>query len=234
MYKIINSNYPKIFEFFVNYLIDRQIKNDYIPNNYKFFKSYEEILQWGDNYYEYFETLEQEYNKSFFSNRELLPFSVFSWYTGYFFEKINGYLRGQIRYDNSLFITGRIKIIKRELDNFKLKENIVVVRRVSNIFLNNYILDKKKLKIGAKMKDGAFLSTSIDLSYRKDKEGTYKPLNNETLIFIKVSRLTKAIYLEPISKRQEFELMLSNDIEIVIENFFKILTNKIIFAKTVN
>ena len=58
-----------------------------------------------------------------------------------------------------------------------------------------------------------------------------KSLENETLMILKLKKSTCAIYLEPVSKREEYELLLKNGIEFVIERTKNILGNKIIVAR---
>jgi hypothetical protein len=224
--KKFNKKFPQFFDYYLDYRLSTKIKNDYLPNNFIFFKTSEDILDWGVEYKKYFEFLKKKYDSaSFFNNRELLPYGVFNWYAGNFSKNINDYLRSDIN-ETEHFIMKRIDVLNEEFNKneTKIKENIIVVRRISNKHLN------KKLKIGTIIKDKGFLSTSIDLSFRKNNDSNYSPLNNETLIFIKVFKQTNAIYLESISKREEFELLLQNGIELQIEEKFKFLNNQILFT----
>ena len=219
-------------ERFVNKYLARLIAEDFIPNNYTFFTSPEEINHWGSKYVDYFNGKEKEYNDSIFyestHQREIsYPHAVFNWYCGWHYIHINNYLRGfSAEGENK-----RINIITNEIKKFVLEQEIVCVRRVSNTFFEEYLLNNQRLKKGVIFSDEAFVSTSLDIFYRKDKNSNYKSLENETLMILKLKKSTCAIYLEPVSKREEYELLLKNGIEFVIERTKNIFGNKIVVAR---
>lgn len=232
--KITTILKERLFEIFVMLIVNRKINKDYSPNGILFFKNSKDIINWPPSIYDnYINTLEKEHID--YSNKNSsLPSSikVLEYYTGNYYKSINDFLRNN-KLEYNKCDTDFIKVIKSEFIRSPLKGNIVVIRRVSNTFLNNYLLNKKELKVGSTIKDKAFLSTSIDLSYRKDNESVYKPINDETLIFIKVCNKTPLIYLEPFSNRKEFELLLPNSTEIIIESAYNIFNNRVIFSRTI-
>jgi hypothetical protein len=162
-----------------------------------------------------------------------LPYAVFEWYSGFTYLNINPYLRGFPVKCDATYATDRIKVMEEEINQFRLKENVIAIRRISNNFLNDYLLNNKKLKKGTVLNDKAFLSTSLDLSFRKNPDGDNPSLDNQTLIILKVDKNTNAIYLEHISKREEFELLLPNNLDIIVEKKVRILNNRILLAKVI-
>lgn len=227
IYNYINSKFPQIFEKFVQFILQQQITKDFKPNNYTYFLSPDFINNWGNTHSEYLELKQKEYNNTTIEHLQ--------YYAGWFYDSINLFLRtGKDKFNNSddvEYITKRINSINKELTKFSLNENIIVVRRVSNAFLRNYLLNGKRLKKGITISDKAFLSTSIDLSYRKNLNSDHKPLNRETLIFIKVPKGCNCLYIESVSKREEYELLLPINLNLVIEEKYKILNNYVIFSK---
>lgn len=216
----------------VNSYLKQLIEEDFIPNNYTFFTSPDEINRWGSKYVDYFDEKEKEYNESIFyvsthQSEISLPHPVFNWYCGWHYIHINNYLRGFSSDEENK----RIDIITEEINKFDLKQDIVCVRRVSNKFFEEYLLKNHKSKKGVIFSDKAFVSTSLDLFYRKDKNSDHKSLENETLMILKLKKSTCAIYLEPVSKREEYELLIKNGIEFVIERTKNIFGNKIVVAR---
>ncbi|MGE8526081.1 ADP-ribosyltransferase [Chryseobacterium rhizosphaerae] len=227
IYKYINYRFPQIFEKFINFSLQKQISKDFIPNNYNYFLSPNSINNWGKAHSDYLEFNQKEYNNAGIEHLQ--------YYAGWVYYNINLFLRsGKDKLDQTDdvgYITKRISGIYNEMQKFSLDENIVVVRRVSNAFLRNYLLRGKRLKKGITICDGAFLSTSIDLSYRKNLNSKYEPLNNETLIFIKIPKGCNGIYIESISKREEYELLLPTNLNLVVEKQYKFFNNHLIFSQ---
>lgn len=219
----------------VNNYLKQIIEEDFVPNNYTFFTAPKEINLWGSEYVDYFNEKEKEYNESIFYessySREIsYPYSVLNWYCGWHYIHINKYLRGFSSDEENK----RIEIITEEINKFALKQYVVCVRRVSNIFFENYLLKNKKSKPGVVFSDDAFVSTSLDLFYRKDKESNHRPLKNETLLVLKLEKGINAMYLEPISKREEYELLLKNEIEFIIEKSKNVFGNRIVVASSLS
>lgn len=233
LYEIVNLKFPQIFESVFSKFLNNQIKNDFIPNKYRFFEDVEAIKNWGGTYADYFDLKKEESYKYHPNRHDLLPYAVFAGYSGFTFDKVNPYLRGFYAKCDDSYATDRIKVMEEEINQFKLEENVIAIRRVSNDFLDNYLLKNKKLKKGTILNDKAFLSTSLDLSYRKNQDGKYTPLNNDTLIILKVAKNTNAIYLEYVSKKREYELLLPNNLDIMIEKKVRIFNNRILLAKVI-
>ena len=227
--KIINERFPRIFESYFKRLIDKHVKSDFAPNGYLYFRDGLEVDKWAKIYSDYFTEKESEYNARYFDQREYLPYDVFRWYAGYFSHNINEFLRSNEYPIDNEFITKRIEVMINEINKFQLKDSVVVMRRVAN---RHY--DRKKIQVGMTISDKGFLSTSLDLSYRKDNESRYRPINNETILIIKIPFGQKGIYLEPISKRQEYELLLLNDRRLLIEKKRKILNTNILITKVID
>ncbi|OFX26986.1 MAG: hypothetical protein A2033_15945 [Bacteroidetes bacterium GWA2_31_9] len=234
----INIIESKIFELLFNYYLKRNIKKDYIPNNYKYFSTPVEIQNWATKYFEYFKTLEKiEFEERMQQAISLNPperifliEDLYKWYAGNFFRNINALLRGAYPYNNVDYVNKKAQILEQEINKFQLEDNVIVIRRISNKFLESYLLKDKKLTKGVVFSDKAFLSTSMYLYYRNYTEGSYKPLKYESLLIIKVPKKTNAIYLEPISNREEYELLLPKNLTIVVEKKIKIFSNYIIFS----
>lgn len=222
----LNDKYPQIFEYFFNRFLTEKAQDDFIPNGYQFFTDSGKIGNWGNEYLEYFLDKEKEYNRTYFDNRDYLAHSVFAWYSGYFNHNINSFLRFQNDPSEYSYVTKRIEVIRNEIERFPLKENIVTLRRVANRYLT-------QTKPGNVILDRGFLSTSLNLSYRMNTEGGYSPINNETVLVIKIPKGQTAIYLEPVSKRDEFELLLPDNLKLHIEAKRKILNNYILLAKVI-
>ena len=228
----------KIFEYAYKKYINKLIKKDFTPNSFVCFDNINEISDWGYNYYEYSKKIEQEYNDDFFNyNRDFLPFMVIKYYTGYNHEWINDHLRNtKTKYFTEITLkhtTKRISVLKEELKKFKTKTNLVVVRRINNSFLKEVYLKGRKLKKNIILQDLGFLSTSINLFYRKDYQGNYSRLEDETIIIIKIPQGTNALYLEPISEKEEFELLLNHGAKMRIEDKITIFRNNIILTQIV-
>lgn len=227
-----------IFELLFNYYLRRRIKKDYIPNNYTCFYTTDEISNWATKYVEYFKTLEKtELEEKYQQACCLRPSDtlyviddVYKWYSGNYFRNINALLRGTYKFKNFEDVNKKVKILENEINKFQLEENVIVIRRISNKFLESHLLNNKKLSEGVVLYDKAFLSTSLYLYYRNGMEGGYSPLKNESIIIIKVPKNTNAVYLEPISERNEFELLLQKELRMIVEKKIKILSNYIIFT----
>ncbi|WP_146193365.1 ADP-ribosyltransferase [Flavobacterium sediminis] len=227
-----------LFEILYKKYITQLINNDFKPNGYSFFINTTEIDNAMGMYQNYSLQIEKEYNNShFFDGTELLPYTIIKYYTGYFHEKINNNLRGILPNNQKSLIINKIlkhtEILKKEIEKFPLKSNFVVTRRISNTFLKEVYLERKQLKKNGVIQELAFLSTSLDLFYRKDYESNYSPLKNETIIIIKVPKGINALYLEPISNREEFELLLDSGLKMKIEDKKTIFGNNIILTQII-
>lgn len=232
-FKKIDFFWQRISEQKTDNFIKRLINEDFIPTNHTFFIDPQEINLWGKKFAEYFNQKEKEYNESIFyessQSRNLYPFAVLNWYCGYYYIPINKYLRGFLNDDHD---KNRIEIITNAINQFALEQDMVCVRRVSNAFFEKYLLKNRKPKTGEIFVDEAFVSTSLDMFYRKNNDSKHKSLKNETLLFLKLKKGTNAIYLEPVSQREEYELLLNREINFQIEKTKNILGNRIIVARS--
>ena len=226
MIKIINEHFPGIFEFYFNRFINKQIINDFIPNGYLYFKDVNEIDIWGNDYIDYFNVKADEYYVCFPNKKEHLPYGVFERYVGYDSTKINNFLRSNLKSSENESILNQIEVLKHEMKNLKLRDNIVTIRKLKNIHIYT-----KDIQTGNIISDKGFLSTSLDLNYRLSYDGEHLPIDDETIMIIKIPSGQSAIYLEPISKRQEFELLLPNNVELFVEKKIKVLNNYILLVK---
>ncbi len=228
----ISTKIPYFFETFCSLYLKKKISSDFMPNGYIYFEDESSIKYWGLIYSEYFKEKRKEYFALYSNdNSELLPYAVYQWYSGYYYININSYLRGSKRFSYPQHIIKRIDVLKKEISRFGLNENIVVVRRISNDFLKDYLLKGRKLKKGLILIDEAFQSTSLDLFYRKNSESDYEPLNDEVLMIIKIPKGVNAIYLEQVSKREEYELLLQSNLSMVVEKKIQFLNNKLLFVR---
>ncbi|MGJ1412743.1 ADP-ribosyltransferase [Sphingobacterium thalpophilum] len=119
-------------------------------------------------------------------------------------------------------------VISKEINKNTIEDNIVVLRLIHTRFLS------KNIKKGMILKDKAFLSTTLNLNHRKNSEGEDLRITNVGLIFIKIPKGAKALYLEGISKKEEFEILLPQNTELLVEAAHKIFSNSVLFTKVVN
>ncbi|MGB0981716.1 MAG: ADP-ribosyltransferase [Winogradskyella sp.] len=125
-------------------------------------------------------------------------------------------------------IENRIKALSQSLSKFKIKDNLIVIRRFPKTQFNH------KLKKGDSFLENGFLSTSINLFSRLDNESNYSPINNEILMLLKVPKETNACYIEKISNKGEYELLIQKGKRIKVEKNIKILNNRIVIGEITN
>ncbi|WP_430981151.1 ADP-ribosyltransferase [Sphingobacterium faecium] len=114
----------------------------------------------------YFKLIEQEKeNNQIYSRNNTTTHTALSYYAGDYSRLVNGYLRYPTHNDNRDLVQDHISILNGEFEKNILHENIVVVRKIRNHFI------PKTIKIGSILTDRAFLSTSLDLNYRKSYDG---------------------------------------------------------------
>lgn len=205
-YKIIND---KIFEFIFSRFLEKHIRRDFIPNKYTFFRTSNCIKNWGDSFHIYFEEQKEKCNK-FLGNSNLMSYSVFEFYAGYDSDLINNYLRGYPKCDSN-YVVNKINVIEEEIKKFELRENLVVVRKL------RYDIFKFKL-----------------LKNRKNYEGNEEYSNNYVFMLLKIPKGINAVYLESISKKQEFELLLPANLDLIVEKKVRILNNRIVLVSVID
>ncbi|WP_159732054.1 ADP-ribosyltransferase [Sphingobacterium sp. 18053] len=212
----------------ISYLLEKKIKADYHPNKYKHFNNFSDIKSWSRAFDTYFEEISKEHYNNLISAEKIdTSQDALQFYTGYVAESINNHLRRCEIVDPEFVFNKEIEILSREINKNSIEENIVVLRFIRSRFLN------KNLKKGMVLKDKAFLSTTLNLNHRKNTEGNDLDLTKIGLIFIKIPKGTKALYLETVSKKEEFELLLPQNTELLIESIYKISSNQVLFTKLV-
>lgn len=212
----------------ISYLLEKKIKADYHPNKYKHFNNFSDIKSWSRAFDTYFEEISKEHYNNLISAEKIdTSQDALQFYTGYVAESINNHLRRCEIVDPEFAFNKEIEILSREINKNSMEENIVVLRLIHIGFLN------KNLKKGMILRDKAFLSTSLNLNHRKNTEGNDIGLTKIGLIFIKIPKGTRALYLETISKREEFELLLPRKTELFIESKHRIWSNQVLFTKLV-
>jgi hypothetical protein len=218
------------FELFFNFKLKKFIKDDFLVNKYKYFIDIHEINEWGKNYNEYYQSILNFSNHNLNLIKEQQEeINVLEYYSGYYSIRVNDHLR-KVKEDSSLDIF--IHKLDNHLNKFILKENIVVIRKISNKFIDNKY--KKKFSFI----DSAFISTSLNLMHRLDENSTKKLLKNESLIILKIPKGTKGSYIEKAlpnqKQKKEYEFLISRNQKIFIEYNSRILSNRLIKAKLVN
>lgn len=212
----------------ISYLLEKKIRTDYQPNKYKHFNNFSDIKSWSRVFDAYFEEISKEHYNNLISAKKIgTSQDALQFYAGYVAESINNHLRRCEIVDPEFVFNKEIEILSREINKNSIEENIVVLRFIRIRFLN------KSLKKGMILKDKAFLSTTLNLNHRKNTEGNDLDLTKIGLIFIKVPKGTKALYLETVSKKEEFELLLPQNTELLIESIYKISSNQVLFTKLV-
>ncbi|QDO94255.1 hypothetical protein FNB79_09820 [Formosa sediminum] len=221
----------KIFNSFSELLINRWIENHIVKTDFKYFdlKTDKTIPLWTDVHNQYFTNILEKKDNLKATEEEINIIDSFDNYQGEIFRHINKKLRGIGSYtagfDNKL--NKHICHLNKTINSFDVSENIIVARRSKSFLFNG----KKKLSI---IKDYGFLSTSINISHRKDSDGNNSDFEKDALLILKVPKFSKAIYCEKAQKeskrRTEFELLIQKGSTILIEKNYKILSNRLIFG----
>ncbi len=214
---IIKLNFQNfVFEHVFKILLKKWIKKDFTPNNYRYFLNIDSIKDLDNFGYQYVKSL----NKS--------KLEILKHYQGNVYYNINRCLRGYL--EKNKVLNKYIEKIEQILGEVTLKENIVVIRRVEAWIIKGY---KKQSYFVEK----GFLSTSINLSYRLDSESTYKLLDNEALLMLKIPARTNALYVEEVpekeKRRGEYELLVQKGSVIKFEKIYRIFSNKIVLGTLV-
>ena len=225
-------NIPKLKNKFFEYLFERilewKIKFDYMPNNYVFFRNNDGINNWGQYFNDFFKLKKEQIGNLKSNKEEKYEIETYEYYSGRISELMNDILRGQSKILFPEQVEKRIEVLSQSLSKFRLKDNLVVIRRIPKNVFNH------RLKKGDFFLDKGFLSTSVNLSYRLDNESNYRPINNEVLMVLKVPKETNACYIEQISNRGEYELLIQKENRIKVEKNIKILNNRIVIGEITN
>lgn len=222
------QNYKnQIFEGIFWTLVDKWKVEVLQSDKFKIFISSAGIDTWGQVFSDDLLDKEKKAN-NIWSEEEEEDFSVFIKYAGWGSENINGLLRGNKRIFFPKLVEDQIAVLSKSLSNYKTEDNVIVIRRFPRIFL------PKRLRKGDIIQEFGFLSTSLNLSYRLDNQSVYKPIDKEVLMLLKVPSGTEACYIESISKRKEYELLIQKGQRIKIEKNIRILSNRIVVGEILN
>jgi hypothetical protein len=191
---------------------------------FKYFDSIDSINDYTEDFSEYITHLKNEY-KQIYYNRSDHPFEILEWYAGYYSIVINEFLRG----NKSFADTEKISVIERLINKFRIRNNIIVVRIIRNDFLCDLHTDRK-INRNTILKDKSFLSTSLFLKY---KHGL-KIVKNAIILLIKVPAGTNALYIEKLSNRKEYELILQRETMLKVERIKKCHNNTVLLTRIIN
>lgn len=223
--KFYGSVKNKIFEFLFQIHLKFLFKN-FSENGFKYFLNHKDIEEWADTYNKYFSDMRLKMNRFEATIEMIYERESLEYYAGNKSIEINNFLRGEHVFFPEICIE-RIISLTKCLENFYLHENVIVLRRIRN---ENWNQCNKK---GKTIIEPAFLSTSLDLNFRKDIHGNFSNFKNETILLLKVPMGTNACYIEPVSKRSEFELLIQRGSRIKIEKTRKFLGNRIVTGRIV-
>ena len=148
------------------------------------------------------------------SDNEKNPHDAIAAYCGYVHIYINRFLRNKD--SNNNFAIDYIDKMNEVLVKSSTVDDIIVVRWVS---VYDEILKKKE---GEKHEENGYLSTSLLFPYigKYDHE-QQRDISNFALLIIKIPKHTRAIYVEHISKRHEYELVIDKVKTLTIERIYK-------------
>lgn len=200
-------------------LTDNDIEPIDNPENYREFKNKDEAEQWGRNIYDLwgqevkrFENVKRR--SSMFSDDNPWVYSPLQWYCGEGYKQINKYYRTG-RSINDKYKYMAIRISEELLLAPRIPENIVLYRYVDEEFMNELINATKNNKSKRYYEKG-FMSTSLLKSIIKDaydkyERSQYAP-SQLYLLKLYVDKGTAGAYVNSIVKRDEFEMLLQNNL----------------------
>lgn len=193
----------------LSFLKQRDI-NDYLDKycdqyGIKRFAKLHDIEKWGSADSMYFTENDKLIKSCKANSNTVKEMKVIRGYLGNQSKHINGYLRGS---NNEHFWLNDIQILDQLLDQFKLRDNVLVIRRIP---LKYFDLYRKK---GTVVEKG-YISTSLNLNYNFDYNGNEYPIDNEVLLYIIVPKGTVASYVDyavPENQRRgEYELLIKKN-----------------------
>lgn len=227
MNKLFQQIELKLFEWSKRILLYGYNLIDYKPNNYDLFTDISNIkkIDFPENLY--FDSVNKKRNKLQSTNEEDLILRAFDFYQGYVGSRMNNFLRGHETYSDESILIQQINYISSVINNFPLQTNLVVSR----------IMDSTSFEIlfkNFKMVENGFLSTSLNIKNNKNLKSESVGVRNKVVLFLKIPKNTKAIYLEnslPENRRRsEFELLIQRGSHIKIDKKFKIFSYQIVFG----
>ncbi|WP_299886956.1 ADP-ribosyltransferase [uncultured Lacinutrix sp.] len=218
-----------LFEYAFKQFVNRQVKIDFIPNKYNYFKDINGIEKWAYDYNHFFKLQTEKINSLRSTKDEEEEIRIYLYYSGYVSIQINDYLRnGPENIAFPRLVEENIELLSNSLSRFKLKNNLIVMRR----FPKSKLIPK--IKKGSSYIEKGFISTTLNLSSRLDFECNYKPFKNDCIMILKVPKGTNACYVEEISKKGEYELIIQKGQEIQIERHIKLMSNVLIVGSLVS
>ena len=203
----------RICENYFNFLLSTKINKDYSKNNYKFFKTKDDIPN----------SFKQNLNLNHKMEETV------RYYSGYGSMCINDYLRHNEKFLHEKYVKNQIQNLKALIKTFSTSNNIIVIRHLQTKFCQNY-------EMGKIYQEKGFLSTSLYLSYRTSYHGGNIKLKNNSLMIIKIPKRTNYLPIESIRQHGDYEIILKNDTKLLIEDIKNCFWNntKFIFAKIIN
>lgn len=188
------------------------------PENYRVFKNGNEAEQWGRSIYDSWGkkimNFENVKRYSFMFSDDLVREMPLKIYCGNGYEKINGFLRLNRKVDDkhkymALTISEQLLLAPR------IPENIVLYRYVDEKFISELIYATKNVESSQYFERG-FTSTSLLKSIIKDgldkcEHTKYAP-SKIYLLKLYVDKGTVGAYVNPIVKRDEYEMLLQNNL----------------------
>jgi len=215
----------KIFDFYFQMQL-RFLLKSFSEDGFKYFINHKDIEKWSDGYNKKHSDMLFKINRFEASNEMIYERESLEYYAGYKSIEINKFLRGERVFFPKL-CNERVVSITKCLENFYLHENVIVIRRIKN---ENW---SHSIKKGKTIFEPAFLSTSLDLNFRKDIHGNFSPFKDKTILLLKVPIGTNACYIETISKRSEFELLIQRGSRFKIEKTKRFMGNRIVVGSIV-
>lgn len=230
--RVIEDCKIKIFKRTYSWFLGRLINEDFNKNNYIQIENENQALNHFKKHIDYFIKIKDEYNYKTEQNlKNIHRYNIIKYYKGFKYIDINRFLRGEQLENNSEYNLNKIKIsidvITKELKNFRLPFNVIVLRRVSNRFFNKTLLKGCKYKDGIEFTDKGFLSTSLNtnINYLDTERHDYN--SGKSLMILKVPKGISALYIEPVDDKGELELLLERGLKM------KIVKRIIVFSRRI-
>lgn len=221
------------FEYFFKKKLTQWIKKDFSPNRFNYFSNESEIRRWKNPDSDYFKNLLErmcDIQTTYLENNEL---KLFDLYCGFYYIPLNNRLREIEDYrPDKAKIENDIIELDKYLSKFRTNENLIAIRRIPSEIAD------KSYRAGNSFQEKGFLSTSLNLMYRKNTNGVYKQINNECIMVLKIPKGTCAAYVEesiPSNRqREEYELLIQRESKIHILSKYKLFSNRLILAELSN
>lgn len=218
-----------IFEYFFSKYSNKYLKK----NECKCFKNIQDIIIWSSEFNSHFENIRDLKNSCTATEQQLKQLQVLDYYSGNSAHGINNYLRNRDAFFwNKEFLNQAVTNLDAEIQKFKTKDNIIVLRRMPSIYTD------KNYKKGNIITEKGFLSTSLNLFQRLNYErGDKQRLKNESLLLINIPKNHNGIFIEKVQpterQREEYEFLLPRNTKLKIISNKKILSNRILILEVI-